>query len=414
MDDKTKKELEQIMKDRSKDFKVQEVVILVLITCIFSFFAGFSFSRMKDNPKVLQKQSDDNSTALQEFIKEYQSIVQSYYGEVDEEKLLSAALKGVLEEIGDDYSVYMDDDDYSNLNLNLEGSYSGIGISIYKDLSTNNMIIASVFENSAADKAGLKENDVILSVDGESVKELTTSDFSQKVLKSSKKQFVLRISRNGKELDIKVSKSGVVIPSVTSKKFEKNGKRIGYLYVSIFANNTSKQFEEELSKLENEGIDSLIIDVRNNTGGHLTTVSDMIDLFMDSDHIAYQLEQNGKRTKVHSGGKENKEYPIVLIANSSSASASEVLIASLKENLGATIIGEKTYGKGTVQELKTLTSGDKYKLTTKKWLTPKGNWVNDTKGIAPDIEVSLSDKYAKNPSDETDDQLQRALEELSK
>lgn len=180
MDDKTKKELEQIMKDRSKDFKVQEVVILVLITCIFSFFAGFSFSRMKDNPKVLQKQSDDNSTALQEFIKEYQSIVQSYYGEVDEEKLLSAALKGVLEEIGDDYSIYMDDDNYSNLNLNLEGSYSGIGISIYKDISTNNMIIASVFENSAADKAGLKENDVILSVDGESVKELTTSDFSQK------------------------------------------------------------------------------------------------------------------------------------------------------------------------------------------------------------------------------------------
>ena len=204
MDDKTKQELEQIMKDRSKDFKVQEVVILVLITCVFSFFAGFSFSRMKDNPKVLQKQSDDNSTALQEFIKEYQSIVQSYYGEVDEEKLLSAALKGVLEEIGDDYSVYMDDDDYSNLNLNLEGSYSGIGISIYKDISTNNMIIASVFENSAADKAGLKENDIILSVDGESVKELTTSDFSQKVLKSSKKQFVLRISRNGKELDIKV------------------------------------------------------------------------------------------------------------------------------------------------------------------------------------------------------------------
>lgn len=414
MNEKEKQELEQILNNRNKDFKVQEVVILVVITCIFSFFAGISFTRMKNSPKTLEYDSLQISDEMKTFLSEYQNIKENYYGELDEEKLLSAALKGVLNELGDDYSVYMEDDEYSNLNLNLEGSYSGIGISIYKDPTTNNIIIASVFENSAADKAGLKTEDIILSVDGMDGKDLSTSDFSQLVLKSDKTEFSLKISRNGKEMDINVKKSGVVIPSVESKIFEKNGNKIGYIYVSIFANNTYKQFKDCLKDLEREKIDSLIIDVRNNTGGHLTTVSKMIGLFMDSSYIAYQLEQNGSTKKVRSTGDETKDYPIVLLSNSYSASASEVLIASLKENLGAKSIGEKTYGKGTVQQLSTLTSGDKYKITTKKWLTPKGNWVNETKGIAPDIEVHLSEKYANDPTDENDDQLQRALEELSK
>ncbi len=414
MNENEKKELGQFLNNRNKDFKVQEVVILVIITCIFSFFAGISFTRMKESPRALNYDSIQISSEMQDFLLEYQNIKENYYGELDEEKLLSAALKGVLNELGDDYSVYMEDDEYNNLNLNLEGSYSGIGISIYKDPATNDIVIASVFENSAAEKAGLKVKDIILSVDGKDGKELSTSDFSQLVLKGDQTDFALKISRDGKEMDINVKKSGVVIPSVESKTFEKNEKKIGYIYVSIFANNTYKQFKDCLSDLEKQKIDSLIIDVRNNTGGHLTTVSKMIGLFMDSSYVAYQLEQNGSKKKVRSTGEETKKYPIVLLSNSYSASASEVLIASLKENLGAKSIGEKTYGKGTVQQLSTLTSGDKYKITTQKWLTPKGNWVNDTKGIEPDIEVHLSEKYANNPTDENDDQLQKALEELSK
>lgn len=414
MDEKEKKELEQLLNNRNKDFKVQEVVILVIITCMFSFFAGMSFSRMKDNPKKLKDESLNISDEMREFLTEYQNIIDNYYGELDEEKLLSAALKSILKEVGDDYSVYMDEDAYSNMNLNLEGSYSGLGISIYKDPNTNYMIISSVFKNSTADKAGLKANDIILSVDGKSTTELSTSEFSHSVLKGEKDEFILKISRNQKEMEIKVKKSGVVIPSVDSKIFERNEKKIGYIYISIFANNTYKQFNEALRDLEKQKIDSLIIDVRNNSGGHLTTVSKMISIFMDSSHIAYQLEQNGTKKKVHSTGDETKKYPIVLLANSYSASASEVLVASLKENLNAKLVGEKTYGKGTVQQLSTLNNGDKYKITTKKWLTPKGNWVNDTKGIEPDIEVHLTEEYAKNPTDETDTQLQRAIEEASK
>lgn len=407
-------EFEKITNNKNKDFKVQEVFILVIITCLFSFFAGASFARMKDNPQILKETDLEMSEELQDFVSTYQDIVSKYYEEVDEKDLLEVALKSVLNELGDDYSMYMEEDDYSNLNLTLEGSYSGIGVSIYKDTDSENMVVVEVFKDSPADKAGIKVNDIILSVDGTNTKDLSSSDFSQKVLKSTQQDFELVILRDKEELKITVSKSGVEIPSVEKKVFEKAGKKIGYLYVSIFASNTYKQFKDALSSLEKEKIDSLIIDVRSNTGGHLTSVSKMISLFMDSSYVTYQLEQNGRKKKVYSTGTDTKKYPIVLLADSYSASASEVLIASLKENLNATVIGTKTYGKGTVQELVNLESGDQYKITTKKWLTPKGNWVNDTKGITPDIEVSLTKEYALNPSDETDNQLQRALEELSK
>ncbi len=408
------KEIKIVTNNKNKDFKVQEVFILVIITCLFSFFAGASFARMKDNPQVFHTNSKEMSKELESFVNTYQDIVKKYYKEVDEEKLLEVALKSILEEMGDDYSMYMEEDDYSNLNLTLEGSYSGLGVSIYKDTKTQNMVVVEVFKDSPADKAGIKEKDIILSVDGTSTKELSSTEFSQKVLKGTQQTFSLMISRDGKEMEITVSKSGVVIPSVEKKIFEKKDKKIGYIYISIFASNTYKQFKEALNSLEKEKIDSLIIDVRSNTGGHLTSVSKMISLFLDSSHVTYQLEQNGRKKKVYSTGSDTKEYPIVLLSDAYSASASEVLIASLKENLNATIIGEKTYGKGTVQELVNLESGDQYKITTKKWLTPKGNWVNDTKGIEPDIKVSLSKEYVLNPSDETDNQLQKALEELSK
>lgn len=408
------KEIKIVTNNKNKDFKVQEVFILVIITCLFSFFAGASFARMKDNPQVFHTNSKEMSKELESFVNTYQDIVKKYYKEVDEEKLLEVALKSILEEMGDDYSMYMGEDDYSNLNLTLEGSYSGLGVSIYKDTKTQNMVVVEVFKDSPADKAGIKEKDIILSVDGTSTKELSSTEFSQKVLKGTQQTFSLMISRDGKEMEITVSKSGVVIPSVEKKIFEKEDKKIGYIYISIFASNTYKQFKEALNSLEKEKIDSLIIDVRSNTGGHLTSVSKMISLFLDSSYVTYQLEQNGRKKKVYSTGSDTKEYPIVLLSDAYSASASEVLIASLKENLNATIIGEKTYGKGTVQELVNLESGDQYKITTKKWLTPKGNWVNDTKGIEPDIKVSLSKEYVLNPSDETDNQLQKALEELSK
>ena len=165
--------------------------------------------------------------------------------------------------------------------------------------------------------------------------------------------------------------------------------------------------------MEKENIDSLIIDVRGNTGGHLTAVDSIIDIFLNDQQKMYGFDQNGKITYTYGTGKTNKEYEIVLLGDQTSASASEVLIASLKENLGSKFFGKKTYGKGTVQELVTLSDGTQYKITIKKWLTPKGNWINNTKGIIPDKEVELEDKYFETLSDEDDTQLKYAIKYLS-
>lgn len=413
MDEQTKKEIEKIT-NKDKGFKTQEVIILVIITCIFSFFAGSSYVKIKSNPDTLQSESETYSKELSSFINNYQNVVDNYYEEIDEETLLTAAFKAILEELGDSYSIYMDEDSYTSLNLTLEGSYSGLGISVYKDATTDYIVISSVFENSPAETAGLEAGDIITAIDGNSSKDLSTTDFSKLVLQGEQDVFELEILRGTKTLTVSVAKNGVVIPSVESKIYQKNGHTIGYIYISIFANNTYNQFAEALADLENQGIDSLIIDVRSNTGGHLTAVSKIISLFLDSSYVAYQLEQNNKVQKIYSSGDTTKNYTIAFLADSYSASASEVLIGSLKDNLGAIVVGQKTYGKGTVQELITLESGDQYKITTKKWLTPNGTWVNDTEGIEPDIEVSLSNSYYKNPTDENDNQLQTVLEELSK
>jgi len=415
MDDETRKEIKRIV-NKDKGFKAQEVIILVLITCIFSFFAGNATSRMNaiNDKKVEGIKYEDMSEDLVEFVKNYQNIINNYYEPVDEGELLREALKTITEMLDDPYSMFMNEAEYNSLNISLEGSYRGLGIAIYKEKEDEDIIVSHVFEGSPADKGGIQEGDIIKSINGTKTATMTTSEFSQMVLNSDEDRFVLVTVREKEEKTITLTKASIVIQSVSSEIYEENGKKIGYIYISIFANNTYKQFKSALDELEKEKIDSLIIDVRSNTGGYLSAVSTMISLFIDSKHIAYQLEQNGVKTPVYSKGAKNKSYPIIFLADRYSASASEVFIASLKDNLNAKVIGEKTFGKGTVQELVTLSSGDQYKITTKKWLSPKGAWVNDTKGIAPDIEISLPDEYYKNPTFENDTQLRRAIEELSK
>lgn len=416
MDNETKKQVDMLIK-QNKNFTVQEVAIFIVITCIFSFFAGSAYSKIKilgNNYEYITNQPTNMSEELLTFIDNYQHVLDNYYEDLDEEELLDAAFAAIVEELNDPNSIYMNENDYSTVNITLEGKYKGLGISIYKEKVDDNIIISSVFENSPASKAGLQANDILLAVNGKSTKSMSTSDVSNMILNGTDKEYELEIKRGTENLKLVLKKENIEIRSIDYRIYEEKGKKIGYIYISIFANNTYSQFKLALEDLEKQGIDSLIIDVRSNTGGHLTAVYKMISLFIDSKHVAYQLEQDGKKEKVFSTGQENKTYSIIFLADSYSASASEVFISSLRDNLGAKLIGTKTYGKGTVQELITLSNGDQYKITTKKWLTPNGDWVNDTKGLEPDIELELSDDYFSNPSDETDNQLSRALEELSK
>ena len=176
--------------------------------------------------------------------------------------------------------------------------------------------------------------------------------------------------------------------------------------MSIFAANTYTQYKENLESLEKQGIDALVVDLRDNSGGELNAATSIISLFMNKEKVIYQIEtKDGSIEKTYSKGKKDKEYPIAILVNNNTASAAEVMTAALKDNLDAKVIGEKTFGKGTVQTVMNLSTGEQYKLTTKKWLTPNGEWINET-GITPDIEVKLEK--------DKDNQLDEAVKYLAK
>ncbi len=392
----------------NKQFKLSEVITLIIITIIIGFILGLSvFKIMSDKNKTNKKNTDEE---LSKFIENYNYIVDNYYGELDKEELIASAISGMLESIDDPYTTYIDNDDNNSFNTTLEGSFQGIGVEVIND-SDNNIIVYNVIEDSPASKAGIQSLDIIKSINGNSLENTTTSDFVALVKENDLSTINLVLVRNNEEINVTVNRDLVTLKSVKSEIFNRNDKKIGYIYMSIFANNTYLQFKQELQKLEAEGIDRLIIDVRSNTGGYLTAAENILSLFLDSSHVIYQTEDKEGTNKFYSKGNTTKNYPIVILTNEASASASEILTSALKEEYGATLVGKKTYGKGTVQELKTLPDGEQYKFTTKKWLTPSGNWING-EGIQVDVEVEFNRDYYDNPTYENDVQLQSAIETI--
>lgn len=392
-----------------KRFSLFEVFILMIVSITVSMILGMFLVR-HNNKTIYKKEKLD--PYLERFIQNYNYIVDNYYEDIDKDKLINSSIEGMMNSLDDPYSAYIEGDTAKNFNINLEGSYQGLGISIVKDPETGYIVTYAVFKNSPADKAGLKSGDIIKSINGEGTETKETSEFSNYILNSKEQEFNLVILRGEEESNITIKKENVTIESVTSKVIETENKKIGYIYMSIFANNTASQFLNALNELEQQGIDSLIIDVRSNTGGHLTAVDEILRNLLTKKQVIYQLSQNDESTKYYGMLDKNKEYEIVLLGDNYTASASEVLISGLRDNLSAKLIGVKTFGKGTVQELVTLTNGVQYKITTKKWLTPDGNWINETEGIEPDIEVKMNEKYYNTYDDSDDNQLQTAIDYL--
>lgn len=404
---------EKEQKSSKNEFRTVEVGVLILLTCIISLIVGSGLG-MKFGEKVIDNEKKEvltTNSAMRDFIKEYNYLIDNYYGEIDEKQLLNIAFKSVVDSLEDAYSGTIDDNTSNNFDIELEGYYDGLGVEIIND-ENKNILIYSIIPNSPASKSDLQKDDKLITVNGKEVSGMTTTDFVNNIVKGSgATDFTIVYERNGEQKSVTIKKEGITLQSVISKTYEENGKKIGYLKVTLFAANTYDQFKKELEELEEKGIDSLIIDLRDNNGGHLTSVQNMISLFLDSSHVIYQTQDKKGTIKVYSTGKKTKQYPIALVGNALSASASEVMIGALTEEYGAVLIGNQSFGKGTVQELHELSNGDEYKFTTKKWLTPKGKWVHNN-GIVPTIEVTLAKEYYGNPVEENDNQLRAALDYL--
>ncbi len=401
-----KKNEEKLMKDKEKQtgYNTIEVIVIMIVTIVFGVIIGSTVTLSFQRGKL-----GGMSNSLKEFVATYNSIVENYYDDVDEKALVDAGIAGMMNYLGDPYSVFMTEEESEAFNQKVNGYYIGIGTEVR--FFENIFTISQVFEDSPAKKAGLEVGDVILQIDGTDVEGKKLTEVSELIKGEENTSFIMKVLRGEEEKMFTVIRSRIDLTSVTSEIYEVENHKIGYIKIDIFASNTYEQFKKELKALEKQGMDRLIIDVRDNSGGYLTTVSDILSLFLNKSKIMYQLETKGVKEPVHALTKESRSYPVAVLINHASASASEILASAMMESYGAEVIGVNSYGKGTVQKAVELSSGTSFKYTFQKWLTPNGNWINDV-GVTPTIEIELNDEYYHDPIIEKDPQFQKALEVL--
>lgn len=396
-----------IFSKEKESYSFDEVFSITIFSLLLGVLACFSVLTILNKGKnyfVLSKE-------LAKFVDAYDAIVNNYYKEVDKDKLVESAINGMVSSIGDEYTSYSDKDVTDNFNETVNGKYMGIGALIMK--SENDLVIYKVFEDSPSYKAGLKDGDIILKLDDKDTKDMSVNDIASIVKNDDNKEVKLLVKRGEENLDITIVKDMVELPVVSGKVINHNDKKIGYISLSIFSSVASEQFNKELVKLEKEGISGLVIDVRGNSGGYLTTVTDIASYFLKKGDIIYKLEVNDKVTVRKDKTKESRDYPVAVLIDKNSASASEILASSIKESYNGYVVGTNSYGKGTVQQTLVLSDGSMIKYTIEKWLTPLGNWINE-EGVVPTNYVELSSEYLNNPVFENDNQLNKALELVSK
>lgn len=401
-------DIKEIVVEHKSGFNMVEVLIIIIISIAFGVVIGCSVSFFRQ-----EYRGEKVSSSLQELITVYNNILDDYYKNIDEADLVDAAIQGMLSSLDDPYSTYMDEENSQVFNETVNGSYVGIGVTIAIN-GDGNFVVREVIKNSPAQKAGIQLGDCLLKIDGKSLDKANFNDVASLIQGSEGHSLDLTLVRNGEEFKVSVNPSAIDFVSVTSKVYALNNGNAGYISISTFAANTYEQFKKELQKLEDKNINSLIIDVRSNPGGHVSQTRDILELFMKKNSILYQVQFKDDINKVKDNTQKNRNYPVVVLINSSSASAAEILTAAFKDSYSdTTVIGETTYGKGTIQTAYTLSDGTSVKYTTEKWLTPKGKWI-DGKGLTPDIVIQLNEEYFSNPIPENDLQLQKALDFLEK
>ena len=338
-------------------------------------------------------------------------IDQEYIGDINENDLIEGAIKGYVSGLNDVYTEYLTADEMSSFTEDIEGEFVGIGVYMTKDTERNLILVYGTIPDSPAEEAGLKTGDIITSVDDVECNgdDYDTIANSIKGIEGTKVK--IGILRDGEELNFEIERKTVEVKHVTSQVLDNN---IGYIYISSFEGDVSTQFENAYNDLKNQGITSLIIDVRNNGGGIVDESLDIAEMMTDKGQtLLIESDKNGEEEIIKSEKDKTITMPIVLLVNEYSASASEILAGILKEDVdNCTLIGNTTYGKGVIQTLYPLTDGSGIKITTNEYFTPNHNKINKI-GIEPDIKVD-DYLFTGTLDKEKDTQLKRAIEELNK
>jgi carboxyl-terminal processing protease len=375
--------------------------VIFLTAGITTFVLAFGDEKATNIVNVEEKDFyNDEETEFSKFYAAYETLKENYYKPLDVDKLENGAINGMLDALDDPYSDYMNVEEAKGFHQSISSSFEGIGAEIQE--KDGHIAIVSPIKGSPAEKAGLKPNDVILTVDKKSLLGMSTTEAVLLIRGKKGTKVELTIQRVGvnEPITVPIIRDTIPLQTVYGEMID-NG--IAKVSITSFSENTSKELIESLNSLETQGMKGLILDLRQNPGGLLDEALRISSLFVPEGKVLFKVEnRTGNVKEYKSSGSTHNQVPLVVIIDKGSASASEILAAAVKESANVSLVGEKSFGKGTVQTAQDLQDGSNMKYTTAKWLTPKGNWIHQ-KGIEPDFIVALP-KYASltfiNPEQE--------------
>lgn len=352
--------------------------------------------------------NDDSIAKLQAI----EDVIDEYYyqeEDISTDNMIEGMYAGMVASLGDPYSVYYTEEEWTLMMQDTEGIYFGIGAYIQLDKTTGFGKINGVIDNTPAQEAGLREDDIIYMIDGEIAQGLELSEIVAKIKGEEGTTVHLTIYRDGEDdyLEFDVVRKQIESPTVNYEMME-NG--IGYIQITEFDDVTLDQFTEAMAVVKGSDAAGLILDLRSNPGGSLSVVVDIARQLLPEGLIVYTEDRAGERIEYTCNGENEWKRPLVVLVNGNSASASEILAGAIKDYGIGTLIGTTTFGKGIVQRILPLTDGTALKLTVSAYYTPKGNNIHDI-GIEPDIECEYDrDAYYEKG---VDNQLERAKEEIN-
>lgn len=328
-------------------------------------------------------------------------IDEKYFGEINDSKLNDGMYHGLVLGLNDQYSCYYNKEETKAIMEETTGNYSGIGAYIMQD-ENRNFVISDTIENSPARKANLKTNDIIEKIDDKKLTNLSLQEITELIKGEIGSKVKVSINRDNKRFDITLTREEINVPSISGKILSDNN--IGYIRIDGFKSSTHDDFKKEYDLLRSKKISSLIIDLRNNPGGEVNSVVEILDELLGEGLLFYSLDNKNRKEEYKSKGNDTIDIPVAVLVNEMSASASEIFSGAIRDRINGIIIGKTTYGKGVINQILSLGDGSTLRLTIAKYYTPNGIDINE-KGIKPDIEID-------NSSDNNDMQLQRAVEEL--
>jgi len=406
----------EIDKNKSGKYKIIKPIILVLSAGLI-FFLGISIGngqlgvtlgnsvRSKKTETNKQLPANLNYTSVEQL---YDALKLSYDGELDQTKLMDGIKKGLVDAAGNQYTEYLNEEKSKEFSDSLSGTFSGIGAELSKE--NNAVVVVAPISGYPADKAGVKSKDVIVKINDESALDMSVADAVNKIRGPEGTKVKLKIVRDGKqELDFDITRETITIPSVEHSIDSNN---IGYIKISRFGEDTVKLTRQAAQEFKTKGVKGIVVDLRNDPGGLLDAAVDVSSLWLPKDKLILEEKRGGEVIKSYKskGGDILSGVPTVILMNEGSASASEITAGALKDNGAATLIGTKSFGKGSVQELTKLSGGGVLKVTVARWYTPAGKNI-DKEGIQPDKEVKLTEEDAKNKQDPQKD---AAIQSLNK